>query len=706
MLELESKLNIAQLRKSNNIADLLTEQELAEIGQQVYRGYEIDEASRSGWKEVVDQAMEIAKQIMQKKSFPWENASNIKFPLIAQASIDYASRTMPEVIQNGKVVKAIVVGKDKDNMKYDRASRISQFMSYQLIEQSMGWEDGTDLLLQVLPVLGTAFKKTYYDEVEKCNCSEMCVPDKIVINYDTQSIEKAPRITHILTLYNNDIIQNQRLKLFVDCDPCLLEDIHQEDEDSGKEFLEQHTYLDLDDDGYKEPYIVTIHRQSKKVMRIVSRFKSIKKNSDGDIVKIEPIQYFTDFHFIRSPDGGFYSMGFGSLLLPINKAINTLINQLIDSGTLNIMQGGIIGRGLRMKNGSIRFKMGEWQVLDAASGDDIRKNIFPWPTKEPSGTLYSLLGLLMQVGKDLSSTTDVLSGKQPAQNVATGTIEQLVEQGTKVFVAINKRLYRSLKKEYRKLYDLNSKYLSQAEYSNIMDDENALVKVDFHVEGLDVIPVADPTVSTETQRIARAGALQQLRTADPREADKLLLEAMQLDTDVIEKLLPQQDPNAPPPPETQKIMAEIAFIQAQVANLSAQATLLAEKNALEQAKAQQDLKESDSRIDEAVARAWKMQQDALHNIKKNAIVEAKMNSEQQMKAIDLIHKVDNEQAKTIIEANKVTQDSELQHKKLSQDKEAAKNNKAKSYSEADIKHTAKLKNMSVKQVKEKLGIVQ
>lgn len=658
MYEFETKLTIAQLKKSNNIAELLNKQELAAIGQQVHKGYEIDEESRSDWKQIVEQAMDIAKQIMQKKSFPWENASNIKFPLIAQASIDYASRTMPEVIQNGKVVKAVVVGKDKDNLKYNRANRISEFMSYQLIEQSMGWEDGTDLLLQVLPVLGTAFKKTYYDELEKYNCSEMCAPDKIVVNYDTQSIEKAPRITHIITLYNNDIIQRQRSKLFLECDPELLEALHQEDEDSGKEFLEQHTYLDLDCDGYKEPYIVTIHKQSKKVMRIVNRFKNIKKNSDGEIVKIEPIQYFTDFHFIRSPDGGFYSMGFGSLLLPINKAINTLINQLIDSGTLNNMQGGLIGRGLRMKNGSIRFKMGEWQVLDSASGDDIRKNIFPWPTKEPSSTLYSLLGMLMQVGKDLSSTTDVLSGKQPAQNVATGTIEQLVEQGTKVFVAINKRLYRSLKKEYRKLYDLNSKYLSQAEYSNVMDDEEAIVKVDFHPEGLDVIPVADPTVSTETQRIARAGALQQLRTADPREADKLLLEAMQLDTDVIEKLLPKQDPNAPPPPETQKIMAEIAFLQAQVANLSAQATLSAEKNALEQAKAQQDLKESDSRINEAVARAWKMQQDALHNIKKTAIVESKMNSEQQMKAIDLIHKVDNEQAKTIIDARRTQQDGD------------------------------------------------
>lgn len=665
-----TSLTLAELKKSNNIAELLDDDKLAEIGTQVQKGYEIDEASRSEWKQTIDQAMDIAKQVMSKKSFPWENASNIKFPLIAQASIDYASRTMPEVIQNGKVVKAVVIGSDPDQVKYNRASRISKFMSYQLIEQSMGWEDGTDLLLQVLPVLGTVFKKTYYDELEKYNCSEMCVPDKIVINYDTQSIEKAQRITHLITLYDNDIIQRQRTGLFLDCDLCELSAIHEEDEDSGKEFLEQHVCIDLDEDGYKEPYIVTIHKDSKKVMRIVNRFKTIRKNKNGDVIKIDPVQFFTDFHFIRSPDGGFYSMGFGSLLLPINKAINTLINQLIDSGTLNNMQGGLIGRGLRMKNGSIRFKMGEWQVLDAASGDDIHKNIFPWPTKEPSATLYSLLGLLMQIGKDLSSTSDVMSGKQPAQNVASGTIAQLVEQGTKVFIAINKRLYRSLKKEYRKLYDLNSTYLSQDEYSSIMDDKLAIVKEDFHPEGLDVIPVADPTVSTETQRIARAGALQQLRTADPREADKLLLEAMQMDSDVIERLLPKQDPNAPPPPEQQKVMAEIAMLQAQVANLSAQATLSAEQVAMSQAKLQQDIQESDSRVNESVARVWKMQQDALHNIKKSAIVEAKMSSEQEIKGLDLIHKVDNEQAKVLIDAHKVKQEGLKINEPRSNDKPA------------------------------------
>jgi chaperonin GroES len=717
-MNIETKVSLKKLKSSNNIVDLLDDTDLVRIGMEAYRGYEIDEASRYEWKEIVKEALEIAKQVMKKKSFPWENASNIKFPLIAQASIDYAARTMPEIIQNNRIVKAVVIGTDPDRKKHARANRISEFMSYQLVEQSMGWEDGTDMLLQVLPVLGTVFKKTYYDEVERYNCSELCIPDKIVINYDTQSLDKARRISHIITLYDNDIVERQRMGLFKDCELCDLESNIDEDVDSGKEFIEQHCYLDLDDDGYKEPYIVTFHKESKTVMRIVNRFGKIKKNKDNEVINIKPIQYFTDFHFIRSPDGGFYSMGFGSLLLPINKAINSLINQLVDSGTLNNMQGGLIGRSLRMKQGKIEFKMGQWQTLDAANGDDIRKSIFPWPTKEPSGTLYQLLGLLMNVGKELSSTTDVMQGKQPAQNVASGTISQLVEQGTKVFVAINKRLYRSLKKEYRKLYDLNAKHLTQDEYMEVLDDPEANVKVDFSETGMDVSTVADPTISTETQRIARAGMLQTLRTADARAADILLLEAMNMDKETIAMLLPPPDPNAAPPPEAQKIQAEIAMIQAQVAEISASATLSAEKNMLAKVKLEQDIQESDSRINESVARAWKMQQDALEGIKKLAIVQAKMTSEQEMKGFDLMNRVDNEQAKTMLEAHRLKlegtktdnqKDTDqakviIEAHKTKADNDTKIKPKAKTYSEEDIRHTAKIKNMSIKNVKKMLGV--
>jgi len=671
-MEYEKSYKLKDLKASNNIVDMLEDEQLADIGHQVVKGFEIDESSRAEWQSTVDEAMEIAKQVMKQKSFPWTNASNIKYPLITQASIDYASRTLPEIIQNDKVVKASVMGKDRNDAKYARANRVSKFMSHQLIVQSPDWEDGTDKLLQILPVLGTVFKKTYYDELERRNKSDLCVPEKIVVNYGVQSLEAARRVTHCLTFYKNDIIERQRHGIFAECEIDELNpspESDMEDSDYALEFLEQHCYYDLDGDGYKEPYIVTVHKETKKVLRIVNRFDKISKNSKGEVQSITPVQYFTDFHFIRSPDGGFYSMGFGSLLLPINKAINTLLNQLVDSGTLNNTQGGLIGRGLRIRDGQLKFKMGTWQKLDSAS-DDISKQIFPWPTKEPSQTLFSLLSLLMQVGKDLSSTTDVLSGKQPAQNVASSTVSQLVEQGTKVFIAINKRLYRSLKKEYKKLYKLNLSHLRQEEYIKVLDDQEANVKKDFAIDDMDIVPVADPTVSSETQRIQRAGIIQQLRTADPREADKLLLQSMQLDSELIDRLLPAPDPNAPPPPEAVKMQAETEKLKADIAKISAEATLASEKNAMEQAKIQQELAESQSRVQESMARIWKMEQDALNNKNKTDITAHKMTSEQEMKQISALHEIDKSQADVALRSREAAVKERQIVEKSNGDKEA------------------------------------
>jgi chaperonin GroES len=657
-------LKFEDLQKSDNIASLLDEEALTQIGVTVVKGYELDESSREEWKSNVDKAMEIAKQsITHKKSFPWPGASNIKFPLIAQASIDYASRTLPEIIQNDKIVKTSIIGNrgiaqpGAPDPKRARSQRVSDYMSYQLLH-SPDWEDGTDKLLQTLPVLGTVFKKTYYNEVEKRCISELCVPDKIVVNYGVQSLETARRITHILTMYQNDIKERQLMGVYSDdIDPALLrphEVEYDQDEDFPIELLEQHCYLDLDGDGYKEPYIVTVHKESKQVLRIVNRFKEIKKKNKK-IMSIVPMQYFTDFHFIRSPDGGFYSMGFGTLLLPINTAINTLINQLIDSGTLSNKQGGFLGRGLRLKNGEFKIKMGEWKVLDSASGAKLSDNIFPLPVKEPSQTLFNLLGLLIQVGNDLSSNVDVLQGKQPAQNVASNTIAQLVEQGTKVFIAINKRVYRSLKKEYQKIYDLNYAYLSNADYQNVLDDPAANVKGDFEPNSLDVLPVADPAISSEQQRMARASVAQQLRTVDPRAADQILLESMQLDQEDVDALLPQPDPDAPPPPEAQKLMAEVQKLQAEIAKLSADATLAAERNALELQKLQKANEEADARISESMARVWKMQQDALVNQQKMGITSEKMRYEEEIKAGTLAHKMDKETQELLLKAQELSE---------------------------------------------------
>jgi len=209
---------LADIRKSDNVTELFDDldngqTELRKIGQSVIRGYQIDEDSRGEWKKTVDKAMDIAKQTMKEKNFPWPKASNIKFPLICEAAIDFAARVGPEIIPNDKIVQTCVTGADPEGQKYLRSQRVSKCMSYQCIS-SPDWKEGVDSLLQILPVVGIVFKKTYYSTLEKRIISEVCSPEDIVVNYNTKSLETARRVTHKIKLSINDVITRQRRGLF------------------------------------------------------------------------------------------------------------------------------------------------------------------------------------------------------------------------------------------------------------------------------------------------------------------------------------------------------------------------------------------------------------------------------------------------------------------------------------------------------------
>ena len=683
------KLKLDEIKKSKNVVDMLDSEQILEIGAQIIKGYEVDETSCAEWRDTVEKATKLANLVHEEKNHPWPKASNVKFPLIASACIQFAARVMPAIVQNDKVVKAKTTGSDPEGIKFKRGERVSKTMSYQLAYDSIDWKENTDRMLQVLPVCGTTFKKTYYDASEKRNVSNFCEPSKIIVNNGIPSLEAARRITHIIELSQNEIIERQRRGMYDDSvDLELLTDNEEgsRDEDSLVMLLEQHCYLDLDGDGYKEPYIVTVHRDSGNVLRIVHRFKAIERNKKGQVVKIDPIQYFTDFHFIRSPDGSFYSMGFGSLLFSLNKSINSVINQLIDSGTLNNLQGGFVGRGLRIKNGEFNFAMGKWHSVNSS---DIAKHVFPLPTKEPSQTLFSLLGLLINIGKELSSSTDVLQGNEQAQNVAQGTMNALIEQGTKVFAAIGSRYYTSATKEYKKLYELNYHNLSNDKYKTILDDEEADVKKDFELDTLDICPVADPALSSEQQRLNKAVVLQQLPTVDRRAVDTYVLQTLGLEDSMIQQMLPPPDPNAPPPPETQKIMAEIQLIQAEIAEMSAKATLSAENNRVNQQKLAIQAATADAQVQESAARAWKMQKDASHGEAKVAIAASKMQDEALRKGAEFAHKQEVESAELGLKAIDIS-------KKYQKETQAPVQSQI---SEAAIEKTAKLKGMTKAQVR-------
>ena len=512
-------MDIKKLTASQNIATLLDDTKLSEIGHKCLNDLVRDKHSRRPWEQKMTDAMKIAIQLPETKTTPWPNSSNVKFPLLSIASIQFQSRIFPQLFSTPRPVKMRVIGKDADSTKHDRAARVSEHMSYQVLEQDKGWKSEHDKLLITLPIMGSAFIKTYWDGI---NRSEHVHAKDLIVNYYAKSLETASCYTHIIPMYRNEVIEKQRRKTYIDypwfdkpMEKTLfsqLEDDFQgkesplDDEDSPRNFYEQYCWIDLDGDNYKEPYTVTFDDYGR-VYRIINRFKSIETNGK-EILKITAKHYFTKYSFIPSPDGGFYDMGFGSLLTPINASVNTLINQLIDSGTLSIRQGGFIGRGARLKGGQLRFKMGEFTKVDC-SGDDMRKNIFPWPFKEPSGTLFTLLTYLVEYGERLSSVSDMMVGKTPGQNTPATTAMAALEEGLKVITAIYQRVYAGLTEEFQKLYALNQEYLDPEEYYIIEDDQKAIYQDDYFGDATDIKPTADPNMSSDIQRLTRLETISQ-----------------------------------------------------------------------------------------------------------------------------------------------------------------------------------------------------
>lgn len=552
-----------KLLEQTNIAEKLDNKKLYKIGIEAAEGYKLDVDSKRQWDSQVDEWVQLAAQIKKRKNYPWTDASNVKFPLLATAAMQFAARAYPSLVPaDGKVVQFKVVGSDPQGQKAALADKLAKHMNYQLLEDMEDWEEEMDRLLIQLPIVGCLFKKTYFDPIKKRNVSKLVGPKDLVVNYWATSLEAAHRKTEIIPMTKNQIQAMKNAGLFLDVElpeprnqPMLptKSDVHgkfapsRADDTTPYVILEQHTYLDLDDDGYQEPYIVTIEEQSELVLRIVARFDSdgIYSTKDGDLICIEPVEYYTKYGFIPNPDGGFYDIGFGHLLGPINESTNTVINQLIDAGTLANLQAGFIGKGLRLKMGEERFKPGEWKAVNA-TGNDIKNQIFPLPTKEPSDVLFKLLGLLIESGRELASVAEIFTGKMPGQNTPATTTQATIEQGMKVFTAIYKRTYRALAKEFRKVFRLNSLYIENFARAKAILDE-PISPQDYNRNSYDVCPTADPTAVSTTQKLQKAAMLMEilpLGTINVQEATKRLLEAQEQPNPeaLMQGAQPQPDP--------------------------------------------------------------------------------------------------------------------------------------------------------------------
>lgn len=612
--------------QSPNIAADMDEDELSAIGQKVLREYEIDLASRSEWEEKSRKAMDLAMQIAKTKTHPWPGASNVIFPLMTTAAVQFAARAYPAIVQGRNVVKGVVTGKDDGvpmpaemvqmlqmgmggpsglpgpmpgmgapgmdpgmpmqippsmppgvghnggppmeqaqqqvwivppGAKRERATRVGEHMSWQLLEEMKGWEQDTDKMLHILPIVGCCFRKSYYDRGVRHNESDLVLADNLVIDYNAKSIERAPRITERIQFYPNEIAEQVRAGLWIDHEYGTAQNANG-DEDAPHDFLEQHRWLDLDEDDYQEPYIVTVHKQTGKVARIVARYDAEGVDvdeQDGKVRKIDPVHYYTKYDFLPSFDNGIYGVGFGQLLGPINEAVNTTLNQLFDAGSLQNTGGGFIGRGVSMHAGSLRFKLGEWKQINVP-GSALKDAIVPFNHSGPSPQLISLLTFLIDAGREVASVKDVLSGETAAATMQPTTLMALIEQGLKVFTAIFKRIFTALKEELEKLYRLNRIYLQfHAQYQ--VGDEWRSISKDDYARGSGVEPVADPTMVSDMQRMAQAQFLQAYQN-DPNckrvEIIKRIFNAAQVEKPE-ELIIEEMPPNPAILTETAKLEA-------------------------------------------------------------------------------------------------------------------------------------------------------
>lgn len=619
------KFKIDDIVNMPNVAKHLNENDRNAIGTWVVNGYNKDKASRVEWEQNMEQAMKLALQVKEVKSFPWTNCSNIKFPLLTIAALQFLARV--SILTKGRnLVKMEIIGGDEDGRKSQQAKRLSTHMSYQMCDEDMGFFDEDEKAKFSACIIGHSIKKRYWDTIKGTQCSKFIPAQNFVTDYYTSNLETSNRMTEVLSLSANKIQTRVRQGLFLEmknpemkpggvpADSNLLQKAADEQKGvrpliEGEEFpiLEQHNWFDLDGDGYAEPYIMFVRQDTGELLRIVARFynvddvhrvhdaqvrkleamaraaddpkvqsqyekqaKELEEASDNHILSIDPAIYYNKTIFIPSPDGGGLGLGLGMLLGPMNESVDSLVNQLVDAGTMSNTAGGFLGRGVKLKGGKTSFDPFEWKPADS-TGDDLRKNIFPLPVREPSAVLFNLLGMLVQYAEKISGATDIMTGVSPGQNTPAETSRNTVEQGMMLFSGIYNRMYRAFREEIALAYKLNQLFLETSpEYQELTQGSNAIITPDdYKTNRFRIFPAASAEAITKSQIREKATMVMQWAMANgganKYEANRRWLEAY--DVDDIDTLYPdpksQRAIQPPPNPELELEKQKLAQEQKQ-----------------------------------------------------------------------------------------------------------------------------------------------
>jgi hypothetical protein len=565
--EIEEEQVVAQDDFYANLAEELEDSVLSKISSQLRGDYQRDKDSRKEWEDGYTSGLDLLGFKYTQPSKPFRGASGVTHPLLSEAVTQFNAQAYKELLPSSGPVKTAIVGVQNEQTE-DQASRIKDFMNYQITEKMEEYTTDMDQLLFYLPLAGSAFKKVYYDELMERAVAKFVPAEDMIVPYYTTNLQECERITHTLKMSENDLYKKMESGFYRDVDikPSTNSQTSIQkkyDELEGKspnqqaynyQVLEMHVDLNLEkfenpkenEKKVKVPYIVTIDEGSGKVLSIYRNY------APGDRT-FKRKEYFVHYKFL--PGLGFYGFGLIHMIGGLSRTATQALRQLLDAGTLANLPAGFKSRGIRIRDDDQPFQPGEFRDVDAPGGN-IRDQFQILPFKEPSQTLYSLLGFVVQAGQRFANIADMAVGED-AQNRAVGTTLALLERGSRVMSAIHKRCYYSMRQEFRLLHNIFATYLPPIYPYQVYGADRMIKAADFD-NRVDVLPIADPNTFSVAQRVTLAN--EQLKIAmsapqlhDVREAYRRVYEA--LGTEAIDSLLKPVEQPIPKDPAIENMEA-------------------------------------------------------------------------------------------------------------------------------------------------------
>ena len=542
-----------------NLAEELDEKEVAKVGKDLVRAYEDDKSSRKNWEDQYSKGLRMLGIVVEDRQDPFPGASGVHHPLLAEAATQFQARAIAEMFPAGGPVKTQIIGKSTDK-KLEQAQRVQDFMNFQVTQEIPDYFNELDQMLFYLALAGSAFKKIYFDNTLDRICSKFVPAEEFVISMENTDLETADRYTQVMKLTRTEIRKHQISGYYKDVpltksDPNTgassgdmveqtlqrLEGMTPSMASKIHTLLEVHTNIDLgeDKDQLALPYIITIDYESQRVLSIRRNWK------EEDSLKRKRT-YFIHYKYL--PGLGFYGFGLIQMIGGLQHASTGALRALLDSAAFANLNGGFRAKGARIEGGDITISPGEWVEVEAY-GDDLRKSFIPLPFKEPSPTLLQLLGVLTESGRRFASIADAMIGDS-AGSGPVGTTIALIEQGSKVFSAIHKRIHQAQGREFKLIYELNGEYLDD-EYSFEVIGENKKIRRKDFSASISVVPVSDPNIFSQAQRIALAQTGLQLARETPdvvdvKEATRRFLQALSIpdymDLIIEDEDTPRRDP--------------------------------------------------------------------------------------------------------------------------------------------------------------------